>query len=512
MRFMDLISLPLSALWQQKMRTLLTTLGVVFGSFVLAASLSIGQGVQDIIEHISRRNDVLRKIQVGIRYRPKVPDPAHHKVEVKGVFEEGRKQRLQRSIVGDDQASSTVDVIIDRQTLQKLAAIPHVEQVVPTVFARGFAVLNDWSQYATIGSSPAENPECQTRIVAGRFFQSSHEKSLVLHEYLLYQLGLTTDADMEAAVGRQIRLEFRRMHGQTKFELYLHKSDNTHSTREELAVVDKITNQLPAIVPQLGLTAADLLVLKNTFQSGPPPATQTFQHTFTIVGILRSRTPEEDRMHWDPLRTHTEIVLPSQMAVDLIEDVLPKGSEVADRAVVMIDRAEHARSVVDQINEVGLQAWAPLEHIERERLMYLLIFGGMTCVAAVALLVAALGIANTMLMSVLERTREIGIMKAVGAGNGTLQFIFLLEGALIGLLGGSCGLLACWGASFPGDVYIRNLVSRDMKFDIEGSLFVFPPWLMVVVMTFAVLVTTLAAVCPALRAARIDPVTALRHE
>ena len=144
--------------------------------------------------------------------------------------------------------------------------------------------------------------------------------------------------------------------------------------------------------------------------------------------------------------------------------------------------------------------------------MYLLIFGGMTCVAAVAVLVAALGITNTMLMSVLERTREIGIMKAVGAGNGTLQFVFILEGALIGLFGGSLGLLACFGASYPGDAYIHNRVTRDMQIEIEGSLFAFTPTMMIAVIGFSVLVTTLAAVIPARRAARIDPVTALRYE
>jgi putative ABC transport system permease protein len=120
--------------------------------------------------------------------------------------------------------------------------------------------------------------------------------------------------------------------------------------------------------------------------------------------------------------------------------------------------------------------------------------------------------ANTMLMSVLERTREIGVMKAVGAGNGQLQLIFLIEGTLIGIGGGGAGLLLAWGASYPGDLWVRSMVSRDIKVDLKSSLFVFPPWLLLTVVIFAVLVTTLAAVYPARRAAKIDAVAALRHE
>ena len=136
----------------------------------------------------------------------------------------------------------------------------------------------------------------------------------------------------------------------------------------------------------------------------------------------------------------------------------------------------------------------------------------MTCVAAVALLVSALGIANTMLMSVLERTREIGVMKAVGADNRHLLVMFLIEGALIGFVGGVFGLLLAWAASYPGDAWIQDMVLRDMKLDLKHSIFAFPPWLIVAVLTLPVVVTTLAAVHPALHAARIDPVKALRHE
>jgi putative ABC transport system permease protein len=75
-------------------------------------------------------------------------------------------------------------------------------------------------------------------------------------------------------------------------------------------------------------------------------------------------------------------------------------------------------------------------------------------VALVALLVSSLGIANTMLMSVLERLREIGIMKAVGAANWQLQVLYVIEGGLIGLIGGLLGLVLAWLISFPGDALV----------------------------------------------------------
>ncbi len=172
----------------------------------------------------------------------------------------------------------------------------------------------------------------------------------------------------------------------------------------------------------------------------------------------------------------------------------------------------NVKEVAKQVEDLGLDSRAAIEFIERERLTYILIFGGMTCVAGVALLVSSLGIANTMLMSVLERTREIGIMKAVGADNRHLQFIFLVEGGLIGLAGALIGLLLAYSASFPGDTWVRSMVQRDMKIDLHGSIFAFPPWIGVTVVFFTVLVTTVAALYPARHAAKIDPVKALRHE
>src|SRR5262249_38877785 len=146
-------------------------------------------------------------------------------------------------------------------------------------------------------------------------------------------------------------------------------------------------------------------------------------------------------------------------------------------AALYADREENVKEVLRNAREMGLNAYGMQEFIERERLMFVLIFGAMTSIAGVALLVAALGIANTMLMSVLERTREVGVMKAVGAGNGHVQLIFLVEGALIGLFGGAAGLLLARLAAIPADARIRDMVSRDLKVELHESLFVFPSWL-----------------------------------
>jgi putative ABC transport system permease protein len=117
-----------------------------------------------------------------------------------------------------------------------------------------------------------------------------------------------------------------------------------------------------------------------------------------------------------------------------------------------------------------------------------------------------------MLMSVLQRRREIGIMKAVGAANWQLQAVYVIEGGLIGLIGGLLGLGLAWLISFPGDAWVREMVHRDMNIDLSGSIFAFPRWIGVTVLVFTVGVTIVAALYPARHAAKVDPVTALRHD
>ncbi len=146
------------------------------------------------------------------------------------------------------------------------------------------------------------------------------------------------------------------------------------------------------------------------------------------------------------------------------------------------------------------------------RMNVLLVSVATAFVAIIALVVAAIGITNTMIMSVLERMREIGIMKALGARDGHIRLIFVVEGVLMGLVGGGLGLLLAWLASFPGDWYARSVMEPQTRMPVKETLFAFPLWLVAGVPALVCLITTLAAWYPASRAARVNPVASLRHE
>jgi putative ABC transport system permease protein len=511
-RSSDILGLALAALWQQKTRTLLTTLGVVFGSLVLAASLSIGRGVQETIERESHRSDFLRRVEVRPQWRGRETDIPAHELQVKGEMSEDRRERLRKALL-DRLLRFNPDgprVKLTRDVLGSLARIEHVEAVMPTVSLYGWAVFDGRSQATEMVSANPDNASLARRVLAGRCFAEPDERAALVSELLLYRLGVADDSALTDVVGKTLRLEFRVERQGAGLTLYLMKSGGAEATREETAALDKVKKQLPEALDQFALAAAEKDALRRALSDRPPRTGDVHAEELTIAGVLRQPTAEDQKAWWDAV--HADVVLPVHTAEGLFFRAAAQNERGVDAATLFVDREQNVKEVIGRVSDLSLDGFGRMDYIERERLTYLLIFGGMTCVAGVALLVAALGIANTMLMSVLERTREVGIMKAVGAGDGHVQLIFLLEGVLIGLLGGGLGLVLAWAASIPGDRWVRSMVLRDMKIELHEALFIFPPWLLAVVMLFAVVVTTLAAVYPARRAAKVNPVTALRHE
>jgi len=130
----------------------------------------------------------------------------------------------------------------------------------------------------------------------------------------------------------------------------------------------------------------------------------------------------------------------------------------------------------------------------------------------IALIVAALGIVNTMVTSVLERTGEIGLWKAVGATRGQIRSVFMLEAGMIGLFGGLLGLGTALLLMIPGEALAAGLLAERAAIPFEGDFFHVPVWLAIGGPALATFVAVVASLYPAGRAAKVDPVTALRHD
>jgi len=182
-----------------------------------------------------------------------------------------------------------------------------------------------------------------------------------------------------------------------------------------------------------------------------------------------------------------------------------------DAAVVRVTDPKHLTEVRSKLTELGFGSFSIVDELDQIKLVFLIIDSVLGLLGGISLLVATFGIANTMIMSILERTREIGIMKAIGAEDREIKLIFFVEAAVIGFFGGVLGVLLAWGIDG-----LANRLAYRFVLKPQGASFVdffsIPPYLWIGAIVFALLVSVAAALYPASRAARIDPVRALRHD
>ena len=143
------------------------------------------------------------------------------------------------------------------------------------------------------------------------------------------------------------------------------------------------------------------------------------------------------------------------------------------------------------------------EYMQKQALMIQLVLGGL---AGFSLLVAAIGIANTMIMSIYERTREIGVMKVIGAEIKDIRIMFLLEAGMIGLLGGIMGVALSFAGSWGFNHFAAGAMGTGSK------LSVIPLWLVLVALGFSILVGVVFGFLPANRAVKISALEAIKHD
>ncbi|MCR5521783.1 MAG: ABC transporter permease [Lachnospiraceae bacterium] len=190
--------------------------------------------------------------------------------------------------------------------------------------------------------------------------------------------------------------------------------------------------------------------------------------------------------------------------------------EKYERIMINVDNMNYVTEVQDEIEKLGLKSTSDMQYIQPMKETAEMLELVLGAIGAVAMLVSAINIANTMIMSIYERTKEIGIMKVLGCKVGDVRKLFLFEAGIIGLIGGLIGIglsyVASWALNTYGGSIFESLMSGSLGVA-EGSNFsVIPFWLPFFAAAFGMMVGVLSGFFPALRATKISAIEAMKSE
>ena len=210
------------------------------------------------------------------------------------------------------------------------------------------------------------------------------------------------------------------------------------------------------------------------------------------------------------------VFLPLKLAQDLhvmqsnLRDTSASDSPSYTSLSVRVKNPNQVPAVEDAIKKMGFSAFSIVDATRSMRQFFAVLDGFLAIFGSLALAVASIGIVNTLVMAILERRREIGIMKALGASDADVRGLFFAEAGAMGLVGGAVGVTLGWAIgrliNFGTNIYLER-----QHFP-PAQIWSVPLWLVLNAITFSIVVSLLSGLYPASRAARLDPVQALRYE
>jgi putative ABC transport system permease protein len=446
MKMRDLTELAARNLREAVLRNSLTTLGIGVGVASLVAILSLGVGLQDLASQRLSNSGLFNAVIVMSRENGR------------GGFGRGRAA---------DAANPTVPArALDEDARKELQQIPNVTEVYPEVrFPTGIKFGDN--TYPTIVAGVPQSSQGGGAYdgIQGSFFSGPQAHEAILQIELAKQIS----PNPNSLIGRNITLNY--------------------AERQTLA---------PSA--EGGISGGFSVV--------------PHEEQLRIVGIIDTE-PATGAGGFGQVR----LMIPLEVAEKLqaaqtndLRSVLGANAGRSNYAslTVKVNDPAQVEAVEDNIKARGFGAFSLLDASKNLTLVFRVFdtlfgsFGGL------ALVVASLGIVNTLVMAILERRREIGILKALGASDGDVKMLFFTEAGCMGLLGGIFGVILGWGIgraiNFGANVYLhrQNLPS--------AALTSVPLWLVAAAIGVSIGVSLVAGLYPASRAAKLNPVEALRYE
>lgn len=528
MRTGELARFALSGLWRQKMRTTLTLIGVMVGVCALVFSMSLGFGLRAFIENeFKSRDDFWRVI---VRVEEPAPDEAAvppEKAIVRGDMSDARRERIHEALVERYLSSRQRKpvVMLTPEKLAAIAALPGVAEVRTFRTSEAQVWTKDSEKPGTGFAVSGQLADVQPRLIAGRL-PVENANEVLLSELVLYDLGFRSDAELERALGQPARIVVGGVSSSPPLALARVLTGRNYGdeiTAAQAMVLEKLSTVLPQKLDAFDLTLAEKIELKRLLEARPEPDEDfkrdlgaTAADTFHISGVVRVLTREDHKKEaplasWE-LSQGSVFFTPGQ-GNDLFNR-LPAARDVEfHSADVRVQPGGDLPTTVAAVEAMGFGTYSSVKWFANAKREVTMIAGGLNLFAMIALLVAGIGITNTLVTSVIERTKEIGVLRAVGATRGQIIGLFLTEGAFIGVMGSALGLVLARVLAVPADHWVLTMIEKQSEGEklVTTTVFIFPVWLWACSVTFAVFLTTLAAYYPARRAAQIHPIEALRY-
>lgn len=452
MKLRDHVELAFSNVWKRKLRAFLTTFGVTIGIGALVAMVSFGLGMQKNVTESFQTLDLFNSITVfaeGFMWRDRV-DPDERPPAVP--------------------SGGSSETVLDDDAMEKIAKLRGVDLVFPEVRIPAIIRLGEKEEFRLVQVMPSRVVSSRTfRFSAGQGYGPDDENSLVMSKSLLRRLGVD---DPEAAVGKTV-------------------------------TISSISFDFSRLNP-LDLAAT---------LSGEKLPFQTEDYELTITGVTDSLAFS------GPMPFQSDVFIPpgvsgrmKKLPFSNIWDIFRarEGRLGYSALNVRLSSPAFVEPVKREVSEMGFQSFALADQFTEIQRGFLIMNMILSAVGMIAIVVASLGIVNTMIMSILERYSEIGIMKSVGASDRDIRRVFFFESSIIGFLGGVFGLALGWLVSGMINRIVNYFLARQGVPFIQ--YFSYPLWLCLGAIAFSVAVSLVAGIYPAMRAARVDPVRALRHD
>jgi putative ABC transport system permease protein len=491
MKIGDLTELATQNLREALLRNSLTTLGIAVGVASLVAMLSLGVGLQQLINRRLERNGLFDTVLV----RPRTSFNATGQIRRNRDFgasqtapsQDDRNQgdRGQSDARRDPSDSDIISKPLDPAARRQLAQLPHVLEVYPEFRFTGdfrFGPAGHLTQVTSLPASASSSDSLEG--MQGHFFSAPDSHEVILQADAAADLADSQHLQTADMLGKDLLLRYAGREP-------LPATSASSGTRNRAAAADDALSGFSIISSRISLRVVGI-VDAETIATG----SSAFARSGAYV----------------PLAVAEElgVVQGNDMGEVVRESALGGNGQHYTNLTVRVERPADVPAVEDSVRQMGYAPFSLLDLTRNLRRLFAILDLLLGIFGSLALAVASLGIINTLVMAILERRREIGVLKALGASDKDVRQLFFAEAGVMGLVGGVAGVALGWAIGRVIQLG-TNYYLRQQQIPAE-NIWTVPVWLVACAIAFSLLVSLGAGMYPASRAARLDPVEALRYE